>query len=223
MASKLSFKVKILSTLLFIFIATIVTSFLSANYYVSSYILESEERNMNALMGLVDAQITENLNGKIRLAESLNLDGNSLSEITQKSGFASIIRVINSKVISDKGPIDDAIQAKKVRDQLTQATGTELSNIFYHNKIPFLSITTPKGLGNGNIFYIDLTEIQKKLSQVSLNGQYIQFSDPLNQHLYSNKIDDDLTPFFHDLNIGNKTWTLTAYLDNERIVNIQIA
>lgn len=47
MASKLSFKVKILSTLLFIFIATIVTSLLSANYYISSYILESEERNIN--------------------------------------------------------------------------------------------------------------------------------------------------------------------------------
>ncbi|WP_197713536.1 methyl-accepting chemotaxis protein [Shewanella benthica] len=170
-------------------------------------------------MGLVDAQITENINGKIHLAESLKLDGNSLSEITKNSGFASITRVINNKVISDKGPIDNVIQAKKVREQLTQATSTELSNIFYHNKTPFVSITIPKGQGNGNIFYMDLTEIQKKLSQVSLNGQYIKISDPLNQALYSNKIDGELTPFFHDLNIGNKTWTLTAYLDNERIVN----
>ena len=219
MASKLSFKVKILSTLLFIFIATIVTSLLSANYYISSYILESEERNINTLMGLVDAQITENLNSKILLAESLNLEGNSLSDITKNSGFASIIRVINSEVISDKGPISDAIQAKKLRGQLTQATGTELSNIFYHNKTPLLSITIPKGLGNGNIFYIDLTKIQKHLSQVSLNGKYIKISDPLNQVLYSNKIDSELIPFVHNLNIGNETWTLTAFLDNERIVN----
>lgn len=219
MASKLSFKVKILSTLLFIFIATIVTSLLSANYYISSYILESEERNINALMRLVDAQITENINSKILLAESLNLEGNPLSNITKDSGFASIIRVINSEVISDKGPISDAIQAKKLRGQLTQATGTELSNIFYHNKKPLLSITIPKGLGNGNIFYIDLTKIQKHLSQVSLNGKYIKISDPLNQVLYSNKIDGELIPFVHNLNIGNKTWTLTAFLDNERIVN----
>ncbi|MPY21238.1 hypothetical protein [Shewanella sp. YLB-07] len=158
MANKLSFKVKILSTLVLIFITTIFTSFLSANYYVSSYILENEERNINVLMGLVDAQTTENFNSWILLTESLSLEGNPLIKTTKNSESASIIRIINNEVTSDKGPIPDVRQAKKVREQLTQATGTELSNIFYQNKTPLLSITIPKGLGNGNIFYIDLTK-----------------------------------------------------------------
>ncbi|QFU23659.1 methyl-accepting chemotaxis protein [Shewanella eurypsychrophilus] len=219
MANNLSFKVKILSTLLLILIATVSTSFFSINYYLSRYILENEQKNIIAQTRLVKTQITDELNSKLQLAETLNLKGASLSEITKTAGFSSIISIVNGLVTSDKGPINDSTQAGKLIEQLTQVTTTSVSDIFYQNKTPLLSLVIPSGNGNGSIFYVELTKIQNSLSQASLDGQYIQLIDSQNQILYSNKTDGELTPYVDKLNIGNKTWILTSYLDNDRIAD----
>ncbi len=217
MANNVSFKVKIFSTLLIIFVSTIFTSFFSINYYVSSYIMESEENNINAQIKLVNTQITDAINSKVHLAKSLNLSQESLKDVVSKAGFFSITRVENGSVISDKGPVDDEVQANMYRKLVAQSSMTMLSNIFYLNNTPLLSITIPEGAGNGNIFYFPLTQIQNSLTLVSIDGHYIQFSDPENQILYSNKIDGELTAFSRSLDISNKGWTLTAYLDNKLI------
>ena len=219
MANNLSFKVKIFSTLLLILISTVLTSFFSINYYLSRYIIESEQKNIIAQTRLVQSQITDELNSKLQLAETLNLEGASLSEISKTAGYHSIINIVNGLITSSQGKINDSIQAQELRELLAQTTTTSVSDIFYQNKIPLLSVTIPSGYGNGNIFYVELTKIQNSLSQASFDGQYIQLKDSNNQILFSNKTDGELTTYVNELNIGNKIWFLTTYLDNDHIAD----
>ncbi|WP_076408216.1 methyl-accepting chemotaxis protein [Shewanella sp. UCD-KL12] len=214
MANNLSFKVKILSTLLLILIATVLTSFFSINYYISSYILERERQSMATNVSLIEAQVTDTLNRKIYLAKSLNLEQTSLTEAARTGDFFSIFRVMNSLVISDKGPVNDSTHASEIKALLARNKTITVSDIFYKNKTPLISVIVPTGDGNGNIIYIALTNIQNRLSKVKLDGQYIQLSDPMNQVLYSNKIDGELTAFNHPIIIADKKWILCSYLDN---------
>ncbi|MGF1702123.1 methyl-accepting chemotaxis protein [Photobacterium makurazakiensis] len=213
MASKISFKIKILSILILILIATVLTSFFSVNYYVSRYIFDSDAKNINAQISLVNDKLVEDFNNNVLLAENLSLSLTGLPEIKQRSGFYSVTKVISDIVVSDEGRIDDDKLAQQRIAQISAANGVEISNVFFENETPLISITIPRGNNSGDIFYVDLRNIQQLLAQSAVEGSYMELRDPQGTLIFSNRIEGDLIPYTNSLSIGGKEWQLTGYID----------
>ncbi|MEH6530156.1 MAG: methyl-accepting chemotaxis protein [Photobacterium frigidiphilum] len=213
MSSNLSFKAKILATLITIIIATVLTSYFSINHYVSSYIIESDERNINAQLTLVRDKLAQDINTSVVLAENLKIGLTGLDTIKENSGFYSVVKVVSDLVITDKGRVNNDSIAKRFIDQVAQAKQVTISNVFFQNDIPLLSITIPRGNSSGDIFYIDMRSVQELLSLSAIQGSYIELYDPANNLVYSDKVEGDLIALNHDLMIDGKEWGLTGYLD----------
>ncbi|MGR5142202.1 methyl-accepting chemotaxis protein [Photobacterium sp. DNB23_23_1] len=212
MANKLSFKVKIITTLIAILIATVITSFFSVNYYLSRYIFDSDAQSINAQISLVKDKLYDDIINKVLISENISLDITSVQEVTERAGFYSAAKVISDFVITDKGRIDDETEASRYIDLIKKANGTTVSDIFYQNDIPLISITVPSSNG-GDIFYLDLRNTQQLLSQSSVEGSYFDLTDNKGTLLFSNRIDGDLIPYTNQFDVGDSQWTLTGYID----------
>ncbi|WP_152557099.1 methyl-accepting chemotaxis protein, partial [Photobacterium sanctipauli] len=212
-ASKTSFKIKIISILILILIVTVLTSFFSVNYFVSRYIFDSDAKNINAQITLVNEKLAEDINSKVVLAENLSLGLTGLDDIKQRSGFYAVTKVISDLVVTDQGRIDDESLAQQRIDQVASANGVTISDVFYDGDTPLLSITIPRDGNSGDIFYVDLRSTQQLLSQSSVEGSYIELRDPQGELVFSNRIEGDLIPYTNQFNIGGKEWQLTGYID----------
>ncbi|MGF1734779.1 methyl-accepting chemotaxis protein [Photobacterium satsumensis] len=212
MANKLSFKVKIITTLIAILIATVITSFFSVNYYLSRYIFDSDAQSINAQISLVKDKLYDDIRNKVLISENISLDITSIQEVTERAGFYSAAKVIADFVITDKGRIDDETKASQYIELVKRANGTTVSDIFYQNDIPLISITVPSSNG-GDIFYLDLRNTQQLLSQSSVEGSYFDLKDNKGTLLFSNRVDGDLIPYTNQFAVGNSEWTLTGYID----------
>ncbi|MCQ1059714.1 methyl-accepting chemotaxis protein [Photobacterium sp. ZSDE20] len=212
MANKLSFKVKIITTLIAILIATVITSFFSVNYYLSRYIFDSDAQSINAQISLVKDKLYDDIINKVLISENISLDITSVQEVTERAGFYSAAKVISDFVITDKGRIDDETEASRYIELIKKANGTTVSDIFYQNDIPLISITVPSSNG-GDIFYLDLRNTQQLLSQSSVEGSYFDLTDNKGTLLFSNRIDGDLIPYTNQFDVGDSQWTLTGYID----------
>ena len=213
MTSKLSFKVKILSTLILVLIATVTTSYISINYYVSIYIFDSDENSISAQINLVKEKLEDDIASKIFLAENIKIGLTGLDDVKQRTDFYSITKVLSDLVVNHQGRIEDETLANKYIDQVEQSDGVTLSDVFYQDDIPLVSITIPRGNGSGDIFYIDLRNVQSLLSQSTVRGSYIELRDPKHNLVFSNKVKGDLIALESPLSIGNKQWQLTGYID----------
>ena len=212
MANKLSFKVKIITTLIAILIATVITSFFSVNYYLSRYIFDSDAESINAQISLVKDKLYDDIRNKVLISENISLDITSIQEVTERAGFHAAAKVIADFVITDKGRIDDESVANHYIELVNSANGTTVSDIFYQNDIPLISITVPSGNG-GDIFYLDMRNTQQLLSQSSVEGSYFDLKDSKGALLFSNRIEGDLIPYTNQFAVGDSQWTLTGYID----------
>lgn len=212
MANKLSFKVKIITTLIAILIATVITSFFSVNYYLSRYIFDSDAQSINAQISLVKDKLYDDIRNKVLISGNISLDITSIQEVTERAGFYSAAKVIADFVITDKGRIDDETEASQYIELVKRANGTTVSDIFYQNDIPLISITVPSSNG-GDIFYLDLRNTQQLLSQSSVEGSYFDLKDNKGTLLFSNRVDGDLIPYTNQFAVGSSEWTLTGYID----------
>ncbi|WEM45427.1 methyl-accepting chemotaxis protein (plasmid) [Photobacterium sp. DA100] len=212
MANKLSFKVKIIITLIAILIATVVTSFFSVNYYLSRYIFDSDAESINTQISLVKDKLYDDIRNKVLIAENISLDITSIQEVTERAGFYAAAKVIADFVITDKGRIDDESEASHYIQLVNSTSGTSVSDIFYQNDIPLISITVPRGNG-GDIFYLDLRNTQQLLSQSSVAGSYFDLEDSRGTQVFSNRIDGDLIPYTNRFAVGDSQWMLTGYID----------
>ena len=212
MANKLSFKVKIITTLIAILIATVITSFFSVNYYLSRYIFDSDAESINAQISLVKDKLYDDIRNKVLISENISLDITSIQEVTERAGFYAAAKVIADFVITNKGRIDDESVANTYIELVNSANGTTVSDIFYQNDIPLISITVPSGNG-GDIFYLDMRNTQQLLSQSSVEGSYFDLKDSKGTLLFSNRVEGDLIPYTNQFAVGDSQWTLTGYID----------
>ncbi|PSU35846.1 methyl-accepting chemotaxis protein [Photobacterium lutimaris] len=212
MANKLSFKVKIITTLIAILIATVITSFFSVNYYLSRYIFDSDAESINAQISLVKDKLYDDIRNKVLISENISLDITSIQEVTERAGFYAAAKVIADFVITNEGRIDDEVEASRYIELVNSVSKTAVSDIFYQNDIPLISITVPSANG-GDIFYLDLRNTQQLLSQSSVEGSYFDLTDNKGTQLFSNRIDGDLIPYTNQFAVGDSQWTLTGYID----------
>lgn len=209
-----SFKGKIYSLFVFTVVLAIFTSYMSANYYISQYIFENSVKSTTNQLALVKDKLSGDMANKILLAKNIDTGSASLEELQKESGFPRINKVIQGMLFTDHGTENDPAKKDPILAMLKQA-GQEItiSDIFLEQDKSMISLAIPGKNGRGNIFFIDLTDIQTLLKNASTEGRYLALSDSSNNILFSNKIEGDLIKVEHQVTVGNKTWNLTGYID----------
>ncbi|ANU38037.1 methyl-accepting chemotaxis protein [Vibrio scophthalmi] len=219
MKKALSFKMKIIAIFIVITSITILTSYFSARHHISNYIYQSDTQNINSQINLVKDKLVEDINNQIVLAENLNFGLIAVKSTQEKTGFYNIIKVVSDLVFTPQGSIDDPAEAQPFIDLLSSANGkVTVSNIVYEQGKPLLTIIVPEGDGQGNIFYVDLSDTQALLASSAVDGSYMELVDPNNNILFSNKIDGDLIPLPSTFDVRGSQWSLTGYIDNAYIL-----
>ncbi|WP_261396748.1 methyl-accepting chemotaxis protein [Photobacterium rosenbergii] len=179
---------------------------------MSRYIFDSDAESINAQISLVKDKLYDDIRNKVLISENISLDITSIQEVTERAGFYAAAKVIADFVITDKGRIDDEAVANHYIELVNSANGTTVSDIFYQNDIPLISITVPSGNG-GDIYYLDMRNTQQLLSQSSVEGSYFDLQDSKGSLLFSNRIEGDLIPYTNQFAVGDSQWTLTGYID----------
>ncbi|MDB1123687.1 methyl-accepting chemotaxis protein [Vibrio algarum] len=211
---KIPFKAKVLALLIAVIAVSVLTSFLSANYYISQYISQSDTKNIQSQLTLVKDKLVGDINNDVRLAKSSNFSIMEISSTLEATGFKNIVKLSYDLLFDRNGSIDQADDIEKYKSKIVTA-GTEavISDIYFENGVPHLSIAIPRGDSGGDLFIIDLTNTQTLLEASSVEGSYVELKDSTGNILFSNKVDGDLIPVVNNFNVGNKQWTLTGFID----------
>jgi len=214
----MSFKGKVYSLFGLIVLLAVLTSYLSVNYFVSNYIYEQSVTNTSSQINLVKEKLSSDIYNKILLAKNIDTGSAGLAEIQEKSGFFRINKVIQGIVFNEHGtgndPVQEAFILKILKEAGNQVT---ISNIFTENDSPAITVTIPGQNGRGNIFYINLTDMQTLLKQSTSPGIYLELSDAVGNLVFTNKINGDLIKLEHKVTVGDSAWTLTGYIDRAYI------
>lgn len=214
----MSFKGKIFSLLAFIVILAIFTSYMSANYYISNYIFDTSIKSTTSQLNLVKDKLSGDIANKILLAKNIDTGSASLDELQKESGFFRINKVIQGMLFTDHGTENDPAKKDPILKMLQQAgSKIAVSDIFIEQEKAIITLTIPGKNGRGNIFFIDLTDIQTLLASSATQGSYFELSDAANHLLFSNKVEGDLLKVEHQVNVGDAIWNLTGYIDKSYI------
>ncbi|MDX1304373.1 methyl-accepting chemotaxis protein [Photobacterium sp.] len=215
---QLSFKMNIFSMFIAIILITIVTSYFSVNYYISNYIYKTDTTNIKSQVNLIKDNLIEDINNKIILTESLNFGLAAIKKTQEKTGFNNIVKVVSDLVFTPDGSVDDSNEAQSYIDQVENANGSVVvSDVFYDEDKPLITITVPRQKGIGDIFFIDLSQTQALLEKTAIDGSYMELLDANNNVLFSNKKAGDLIPLPSEFDVGGQKWSLTGYIDKAYI------
>lgn len=210
----ISFQAKVFLVVFSIFIGTIFTSYLSANHFISDYIYKKETQSINAQLNLVKDKLIDEMNYKVLLAESLQVNLISIAETLDRTGFDNIYKASYDLVFDKNGEVTELNLAQSILEKIDQA-GEELvvSDVLMRNDKPMISVTVPRGMSEGDVFYIDLSHIRDLLTATAVEGSYIELIDNNGMTIFSNKQDGELTPLQNHIEVFGKQWQLTGYID----------
>ncbi|MGY2574229.1 methyl-accepting chemotaxis protein [Vibrio sp. C8] len=209
------FKAKIIGLVIAIIFLTIITSYLSANYYISNYISKSDSRSISRQIELAQDNLVNMINGNIKLAESTQFSLNEINKTIEKTGFHDVVKVAYGLAITKDGSINDLAVSKPYLDAVSNAAGrTAVSDVYFEDELPLIEITVASDAKKGNIFYLDLSQVQKLLAEATGEGAYLELLDANHSVVFSNKQEGDLTPITQQFEVDGRKWTLTGYIDN---------
>ncbi|WP_059121995.1 methyl-accepting chemotaxis protein [Vibrio sp. MEBiC08052] len=216
---KVSFKTKLLAIVVAIICVTIFTAYVSANFYISRYIHQSDSQVIRTQIDTIRSVVEGKLKDNIVLAQSTKFSFYEVKQAIEKTGFRDAIKVAFGMTINRDGAIKDPQEAQPYMDIFKQADGKlTVSNVFIDNGKPTITITVPENKDSGNIFYIDLSSLGDLLSSMSTNGSYLELVDDKQTQIFSNKAEGhNLTPLTAKINVAGKEWILTGYIDNDYI------
>ncbi|WCE28638.1 methyl-accepting chemotaxis protein [Vibrio sp. SCSIO 43137] len=216
----IAFKTKVLLLVIAIISVSVLTSYLSVNYHISNYISKADTSNIRSQLILVKNQLISDLDNNIRLAKSSNFSIMEINSTLEATGFADIVKISYNLIFDRNGAVEDEARSQRYLSMLQGANGEVLINdISYRDGTPLISIVVPRGGESGDIFYVDLSGIQKMLESSSVEGSFIELYDSQGNMLFNNKQDGDLIPVPDSFEIGDKTWSLNGYIDKQHIQN----
>jgi len=218
MMKKIPFKSKVLVLIIAIITFSVLTSYFSVNYYVSSYISTNDSSNIQSKLTLLKNKIISDINNDLKLAENLNFSLVRIKPTMAATGYSKIVKVAHGLVFDENGSIDDQEIAQKYIKQL-EIAGEEIaiSDIVYKDDLPMINITIPRDKNTGDIFFVSLNSIKQTLEESVVKGSYIELMDSAGNVLFSNKQEGDLTPIPSTFDVGGKQWQLNGYIDKGNI------
>ncbi|SHH71782.1 Methyl-accepting chemotaxis protein PctC [Vibrio aerogenes CECT 7868] len=216
----ISFKAKLVAIVISIIFVTIMTSYLSANVYISRYIHKADTSFISSQIETVRNVIADKIESNIVLAKSTKFSFSEVKQAAERTGFHDAVKVAFGMAISKEGKISDEALTQKYLNLLAQANGKVMvTDVYFQNKKPLITIIVPEGEEKGNLFVVDLTPLGLLLKSMSVDGSYLELMDAKNSLVFSNKIDGNITPISQTFDVAGKTWTLTGFIDNDYIQN----
>lgn len=210
----MSFKGKIFALFGLIVVLAIITSYMSANYYISNYIYESSVYNTQNQLKLVRDKLSGDIKNIEVLAKNIDTGSASLDELEKESGFFRINKVIQGMVFTDHGTETDPTVTGPLLKSLADAQGKlTISDIMVEKDKSIISVVIPGENGRGNLFFYDLSSTKELLKSSTAEGTYLELKDATGTLLFSNKVAGDLIEVEHEIDVGDKQWILTGYID----------
>ena len=218
--NKLPFKTKLLSLIFITISFTVLTSYLSVNYYISGYIHESETQNIKSKLNLLKSLVAADIKSNIALAKSSTSGLINPKKTMELTGFVDILERKYDIMFNSDGQINNEAVAATYKTMMANAKGQlSVSDVFVKKETPFINIIFPRGEERGYIFVASLKGIQELIEASSVDGTYVELSDSSGKMIYSNKREGDLIKLTDSFEIEGKQWQLNGYIDNTYIQN----
>ncbi|SHO56949.1 methyl-accepting chemotaxis protein [Vibrio quintilis] len=214
----ISFKAKLVAIVISIIFVTIMTSYFSANVYISRYIHQADTSFISTQIETVRNVIADKIESNIILAKSTKFSFSEVKQAVERTGFHDAVKVAFGMAINKDGKITDEALTQKYLNLLSQANGkVAVTDVYFQEKKPLITIIVPEGEEKGNLFFVDLTPLGLLLKSMSVDGSYLELKDAKNSQVFSNKIDGNVTPISQSFDVAGKSWNLTGYIDNDYI------
>ncbi|MDP2574626.1 methyl-accepting chemotaxis protein [Vibrio penaeicida] len=213
----LSFKNKIIALITIIVSITILTSYVSVNYFISQYINDSDTRNISHNIELVKKKLSTDLQRQVNLAKSLNFSMMDIAETKENSGFYKVVKIVNDYAFDDSGIMEEDASQAFINAASSQTEIPAISDVTVTNGKPLLTISMRRSDDSVDFFVIDLSEMSSIVADYAISGSYIELISQNGTVIYSNKQGDNLMPFNKRVSLGEKSWQLNGYIDLDLI------
>lgn len=213
----LSFKNKIIALITIIVSITILTSYVSVNYFISQYINDSDTRNISHNIELVKKKLSTDLQRQVNLAKSLNFSMMDIAETKENSGFYKVVKIVNDYAFDDSGIMEEDASQEFINAASSQTETPAISDVTVTNGKPLLTISMRRSDDSVDFFVIDLSEMSSIVADYAISGSYIELISQNGTVIYSNKQGDNLMPFNKRVSLGEKSWQLNGYIDLDLI------
>ncbi|ENK2326201.1 methyl-accepting chemotaxis protein [Vibrio vulnificus] len=212
----LSFKNKIIALIIAIISLTIITSYFSANYFISRYIQDTDSKNITHNVDLIQRKLENELNGKLALANSLNFSMMDISETKESSGFDKIIKIVNGYAFDDTGNMSEEDAQQYINLAESHGDTTEVSPVSMVSGEPSITFSLKRIDDSVDFFVLNLGQFSQVIADYAAEGSYAELIANGNV-IFSNKQGSNLTPIARPVEFAGQRWKLIGYIDLDNI------
>ncbi len=214
--ANISFKNKIIGLIAAIIALTIFTSYISVNHFISQYIHDSDSKNITHNVLLIEQKLENELNGKLKLATSLNFSMMDIAETKESSGFDQIIKIVNGYAFDDSGNMSDEDAQHYIDQAETHAEAMQISPITQQGNAFIITFSIKRIDDSVDFFVLNLNQFNKIITDHSAAGSYAELIAGTST-IFSNKHGNNLTPINRQVQFGDQVWQLNGYIDLDNI------
>ncbi|EIU7745196.1 methyl-accepting chemotaxis protein [Vibrio vulnificus] len=212
----LSFKNKIIALIIAIISLTIITSYFSANYFISRYIQDTDSKNITHNVDLIQRKLENELNGKLALANSLNFSMMDISETKESSGFDKIIKIVNGYAFDDSGNMSEEDAQQYINLAESHGDATVVSPVIMLNGEPSITFSLKRIDDSVDFFVLNLGQFSQVIADYAAEGSYAELLAN-GSVIFSNKQGSNLTPIARPVEFAGQSWELIGYIDLDNI------
>ncbi|MET2947511.1 methyl-accepting chemotaxis protein [Vibrio owensii] len=212
----LSFKNKLVLLIVAIITTTTLISYFSVNHFISSYIHQSDTKNITHLIDITRNKLEAELNSKAAQATNLNFSMMDIAETKEASGFTKIVKIVNGYAFDDTGNMSEEDAQYFIDAAETQNEKLSISPIALEDSVPYITFSIKRFDESVDFFTYDLSTLGGLINALAAEGSYAELKAD-GQTIYSNKQGSNLTPVERNIAFGGNQWQLIGYIDQESI------
>ncbi|AXB31587.1 methyl-accepting chemotaxis protein [Vibrio campbellii] len=212
----LSFKNKLVLLIVAIITTTTLISYFSVNHFISSYIHQSDTKNITHLIDITRNKLEAELNNKAAQATNLNFSMMDIAETKETSGFTKIVKIVNGYAFDDTGNMSEDGVQYFIEAAETQNEKLTISPISLEDNIPYITFSIKRFDESVDFFTYDLSALGMLINALAAEGSYAELRAD-GQTIYSNKQGSNLIPVERNIAFGGNQWQLIGYIDQDSI------
>ncbi|UTZ37522.1 methyl-accepting chemotaxis protein [Vibrio campbellii] len=212
----LSFKNKLVLLIVAIITTTTLISYFSVNHFISSYIHQSDTKNITHLIDITRNKLEAELNNKAAQATNLNFSMMDIAETKETSGFTKIVKIVNGYAFDDTGNMSEDGAQYFIEAAETQNEKLTISPISLEDNIPYITFSIKRFDESVDFFTYDLSALGVLINAMAAEGSYAELRAD-GQTIYSNKQGSNLIPVERHIAFGGNQWQLIGYIDQDSI------